>query len=173
MRTAWTELGVPYQKEAAGGNAYGVFWFPSSQDPVTQTRSYGRTGHYDTVADRPNYDLLVGHRVTEVLLDSQAGSTGYTARGVRIQPVEGKNTTIFETTANKEVIIAAGAVHSPGILQRSGIGPSDVLKAANISVKVELPGVGQNFQDHALGNLFYDSEYSKEYSGFDIIDASS
>lgn len=161
MRTAWTELGVPYQKEAAGGNAYGVFWFPSSQDPATQTRSYGRTGHFDPVANRTNYHLLVGHKVTEVLLESQ-GASGQIARGVKIQPVEGTNTTAFTTTANEEVILAAGAVHSPGILQRSGIGPTDVLKAANIPVKVELPGVGQNFQDHALGNLFYDREYSTE-----------
>jgi choline dehydrogenase-like flavoprotein len=159
LRTAWKELGVKEQKEGAGGDAFGVFWFPSSQDPKTQTRSYGRTGHYDPVANRSNYHLLVGHKVTEVILgDSGREDRDFEAGGVRIVAVDGKNATIFDVLSNQEVILAAGAIHTPGILQRSGIGPANVLKAANIPMKVELPGVGQNFQDHAMGNLFYNSK---------------
>lgn len=157
MRKAWTEVGLPQQKEGAGGDAYGVFWFPSSQDPKTQTRSYGRTAHYDPVANRSNYHLLVGHRVNEVILDERTGT--FKASGVRLQAVDSKNASAIEVRSRLEVILAAGAVHTPGILQRSGVGPSDVLKAAQIATKVELPGVGQNFQDHAMGNLFYESEW--------------
>ncbi|KAF2647419.1 GMC oxidoreductase [Lophiostoma macrostomum CBS 122681] len=156
LRTAWKELGVKEQQEGAGGDAYGVFWFPSSQDPKTQTRSYGRTGHYDPVADRSNYHLLVGHKVTEVILGaSDSDNSAFQARGVKIVSVDGKNASSFDVFSKQEVILAAGTIHTPGILQRSGIGPADVLKAANITTKVELPGVGQNLQDHALGNLFY------------------
>jgi choline dehydrogenase-like flavoprotein len=159
MRKAWRELGIPQQKEGAGGDAYGVFWLPSSQDPKTQTRSYGRTAHYDPVANRSNYHLLVGHKVNEIILDGEAGSdNAFKATGLKIQAVNGKNATVIELKSRHEIILAAGAVHTPGILQRSGIGPQDILRAANITTKVELPGVGQNFQDHPLGNLFYERE---------------
>ncbi|KAF1996029.1 GMC oxidoreductase [Amniculicola lignicola CBS 123094] len=154
MRQAWKELGVPSQQEGSGGNATGVFWFPSSQDPKTQTRSYGRTAHYDPVASRSNYHLLVDHKVTELVMSkSEAGI--WKAVGIQLRPVSGSNTAVTTVGSKEEVILAAGAIHTPAILQRSGIGPADVLKAANITLKVEHPGVGQNFQDHPYGQLFF------------------
>ena len=50
---------------------------------------------------------------------------------------------------------AAGAFGSPMLLQRSGVGPRALLESAGIEVKVDLPGVGQNFQDHAATLLLY------------------
>lgn len=82
----------------------------------------------------------------------------YNARGVRIRPVTRTDVTTSDVASGKEVILASGAIHTPGILQRSGIGPADVLNAANIDIKVELPGVGQNFQDHPYTNLSYTCE---------------
>ncbi|KAH7132185.1 hypothetical protein B0J11DRAFT_548169 [Dendryphion nanum] len=155
LRTAWNELGVPTQKESSGGDAYGVILFPSSQDPKSQTRSYARTGHYDPVAHRKNYHLLVGHKVNELIMKKSDGdSADWQVVGVKIQAVDGKNASIVEISSG-EVILAAGAIHTPGILQRSGIGPKNVLSVANIQTRVDLPGVGQNFQDHAMSNLFY------------------
>ncbi|RSL95418.1 hypothetical protein CEP52_012095 [Fusarium oligoseptatum] len=52
--------------------------------------------------------------------------------------------------ARKEVILAAGSVHTPQILQVSGIGDSTLLSSINVTTIVDLPGVGQNFQEHAL-----------------------
>ena len=49
--------------------------------------------------------------------------------------------------ANNEVILAAGAAHTPQILQLSGVGPKDLLDSLGIPIIVDLPGVGQNFQD--------------------------
>lgn len=83
------------------------------------------------------------------------GERQYNARGVRVQPVTGTNVTTIDIASGEEVILASGAIHTPGILQRSGVGPADVLKAANVNIKVELPGVGQNFQDHPYTNLSY------------------
>jgi choline dehydrogenase-like flavoprotein len=54
-----------------------------------------------------------------------------------------------------ELILAAGAIHTPQILQLSGVGPASVLKAAGIDVKVDLPGIGSNFQDHPTAYLMW------------------
>ena len=57
--------------------------------------------------------------------------------------------------ARKEVVVRAGSVHTPQVLQLSGIGPRDLLTKAGIPVVVELPGVGANFQDHGFINVGY------------------
>ena len=67
-----------------------------------------------------------------------------TAQGVQIT----RNKQQIELTANKEVILSAGAINSPQILMLSGIGPKEQLKLHNIDVKVVLEGVGENLQDH-------------------------
>lgn len=57
--------------------------------------------------------------------------------------------------SNREVVITAGALHSPQVLQRSGIGPKWLLDEAGIDVRVDLPGVGSNLQDHAVAGVSY------------------
>ena len=54
----------------------------------------------------------------------------------------------YRLTARREVVLSAGAVHSPHLLQLSGIGDADVLRAAGIEPRVDLPGVGRHLQDH-------------------------
>jgi choline dehydrogenase-like flavoprotein len=61
-------------------------------------------------------------------------------------------------TCSKEVILAAGALLSPALLQVSGIGPAELLQSINVTVQVDLPGVGQNFQDHPMVGAFYNCE---------------
>ncbi|KAG4429642.1 hypothetical protein IFR05_014877 [Cadophora sp. M221] len=121
----------------AGTN--GVYWYPSTMDPRTYTRSYARTGHWDNIS-LSNYQLITGSKVTKVLFD------GNVASGVTFVPVNSSEKTTVR--AKKEVILAAGTIHTPQILQLSGIGPASLLQKANITVKVDLPGVGVNFQDH-------------------------
>ena len=87
---------------------------------------------------RNNLTVITHALVHKVLLE------GKKAVGVRYER-KGEN---FDVKASKEVILSAGSVGSPHILQLSGIGPKAVLNAANIEVKHDLPGVGQNLQDH-------------------------
>lgn len=58
-------------------------------------------------------------------------------------------------TCSREVILAAGAVHTPQILELSGIGSADILNKFNIPVVINLPGVGNNFQDHPYVGVVY------------------
>lgn len=120
-----------------------MYWFPTFMDPERVERSYARTGHFDTI-NRANFELITESKVTKILLDDGA------ATGVSFEQRLGNNTTAITVKANKEVIIAAGAIHSPQLLQQSGIGPSALLEAAGIDTVVDLPGVGQNFQDHPM-----------------------
>jgi choline dehydrogenase len=71
---------------------------------------------------------------------------GKTAVGVEYT-MTGSNAT-STVAASKEVVLAGGSIHTPQILQISGIGPSALLKSFNIEVVSDLPGVGQNFQDN-------------------------
>ena len=137
----WHSIGVPTPEEPCAGDANGVFWAPSSLDPKDQTRSYARSAHYDQeVQSRPNYHLLTGSAVRKVIFKEK------TAVGVEYTNRE--TSEVRSVEAKQEVIIAAGTVHSPQILQLSGIGSETLLEGLGIETLVDLPGVGQNFQDH-------------------------
>jgi choline dehydrogenase-like flavoprotein len=145
---AWRELGIKTPIEGAAGDAIGAIKAPSALEPVTRTRSYARTAHYEPFVNRSNYHLITGYQVTEIL--TEGGNETLAAVGVHVVKRSGSGEKIV-MRARKEVIIAAGAVWTPWVLQRSGIGPRIVLEKAGIEVKKYLPGVGANFQDHPIG----------------------
>ncbi|TDZ60886.1 Dehydrogenase xptC [Colletotrichum trifolii] len=133
--------GVEFPPDSGAGQP-GVFWFPTLMDPRSTTRSYAATGHYLNVnATRSNYHLLVNTLARKLVLNDELTATG-------VEFPLGNNT-LVTVNAKKEVILSAGAVHTPHLLQLSGIGPKKLLEAGNIDVRVDLPGVGQNFQDHS------------------------
>ncbi|TKW51050.1 Oxygen-dependent choline dehydrogenase [Colletotrichum tanaceti] len=131
----------------SGAGEPGVFWYPLSSDPVTRTRSMARKGHWDGIeAARDNYETITGQRVLKVLFDGET-AVGVSFVGANSTTAEGART----VKAKKEVVIATGAIRTPQLLQRSGVGPKSLLEAAGIHVVVDLPGVGHNFQDHPVG----------------------
>lgn len=140
--------GIEFPSDSGAGKT-GVYWFPTFMDPNNVTRSYSRTGHYENL-NRSNYHLITGSKVNRIVLN------GTTATGVTFVDAPSRSRSTNSTggakmvRVNKEVILAAGAIHSPQILQLSGIGPKALLGQANITTVVDLPGVGQNFQDHPM-----------------------
>lgn len=130
-------------REEGFANPVGVYWTPNSMDNKTATRSHSRKAYYDPVSSRPNLRLMAGTKVTEILFSN---SSRLTAKGVKIQSRDDLSTA--EVYANSEVILAAGGVFTPHLLMVSGIGPQDVIEAAGVPVKRDMPGVGSNFQDH-------------------------
>ncbi len=134
--------GVEFPRDSGAGRA-GVYWFPTFMDPENVQRSYARTGHYENL-NRSNYELITESKVTRINLEDDV------ATGVVLQRTQLNVTTEYTVEANKEVILAAGAIHSPQILQLGGIGPKKLLDSAGIDTIVDLPGVGQNFQDHPM-----------------------
>ena len=87
---------------------------------------------------RPNLTLISGVVVHKVLLEGK--------RAVGVQYEKGGK--LVQAAAEREVVLSAGSIGSPMLLQLSGIGPKQVLKDAGVEVKHDLPGVGENLQDH-------------------------
>jgi len=101
-------------------------------------RASASNAYINQAKNRPNLTIIQGVLVQKVLLK------GKTAIGVEYKI----NNQIKTINANKEVILSAGSVGSPQLLQLSGIGPADVLKRAGVELQHELLGVGENLQDH-------------------------
>ncbi|WP_370135147.1 choline dehydrogenase [Alteromonas sp.] len=101
-------------------------------------RSSTSREYLDPVKSRKNLTIVTGALVTKVVLEDKV------AKGVEYV-VNGKTET---AAASNEVILSAGSIGSPHILQLSGIGDKDILEKAGVDVKHHLPGVGQNLQDH-------------------------
>ncbi|KAK4180905.1 putative GMC oxidoreductase [Triangularia setosa] len=140
----WFEAAISSGLRAGGdphaGDGSGVVYTPSVTSGTTRTRSHARLNHFTRVQPRSNYHILAGHTVAKVLFDNTKKVSG-----VEYLPTGGGERLTVQAT--KEVLLAGGAVHTPQILQLSGIGPRKVLKKFNIPIVVELPGVGANFHD--------------------------
>lgn len=149
---AFDELGLPFVEEHATGKSVGHYWAPSSIDPATKTRSSSLYAYYDKVSSRSNLKLLPMHQVREILFDNTtSGDSSLVATGVKVLNRDNNDTLVF--SANKEVILAAGGVFTPQLLQLSGIGPKAVLEAAGVETKIDFPAVGSNFQDHPVAYI--------------------
>ncbi|GAB1310747.1 Glucose-methanol-choline oxidoreductase N-terminal domain-containing protein [Madurella fahalii] len=151
-RKAWEEMGIRITNKCYSGDKEGLCWITTSQHPVTARRSHSGLGHYaDVVGSRPNYHLLVKHQVTRVLYPRRDPASGPPL--VEVRSVDGQSS--FNITATDEVVLSAGVFGSPAILQRSGIGPAAFLQSANITVVLDLPGVGSNLHDHSGPRIYW------------------
>ncbi|KAM0276496.1 hypothetical protein ACHAQH_006685 [Verticillium albo-atrum] len=144
---AYREIeGVDFPIDSGAGNP-GAFWYPHSANPQQVTRSFALSEHWTgKVTVRDNYETVLGQRVLRVLFqDKVAAGVEYVAAGAT------DSAGSHVVRARKEVIVAAGTIHTPQILEASGVGGRALLEKAGIDVVVDLPGVGANFQDHPLG----------------------
>lgn len=121
------------------------------------TRASALYVYYDRVSTRSNLNLILNHQVREITFNNST-SGDLIATGVKAFDRTTNTTVSFK--AKKEVILAAGALYTPQILQWSGIGPKSVLDASNIETKLDFPAVGSNFQDHAVAYYTWTRKYS-------------
>lgn len=146
------ELGIPAVQDPNDGNSKGAMFLPQSISGYNQSRADARRARYDPVASRPNLYVQVGQTVQRVLwasgCDAPAAGSNLTAVGVEVAPSSGAAT--WTATATREVIMAAGAIRTPQVLELSGIGGAAALKTGGVQQILNMPGVGENLQDHAL-----------------------
>lgn len=139
---AAVQAGVPRTRDFNRGDNEGVDYFEVNQRAGWRWNT--SKAFLRSAAKRPN--LTVRHSTQVLALEMETG-TGRQPRctGVRIAG-PGNSETL--AVASREVILSAGSIGSPQLLQLSGIGPADLLKQHDIPLIRDLPGVGKNLQDH-------------------------
>jgi choline dehydrogenase-like flavoprotein len=149
---AWKATGVYVPEDGNNGEAYGPSWYANTMDAKTGRRAHARYAYYDPIQSRTNLRILTKTTATKIVFDDKKKPT--LATGVEITNASGKTSIVY---AKKEVVLAAGAIQTPKLLQLSGIGRKDVLKAAGIKTRVELDAVGSNFQDHPYATVVFNT----------------
>ena len=141
FRDGLARRGIPYYDDCHADFRDGCF-------PFTRNNAYGRrvsaaAAYLDTRTRlRPNLEILAESTVLAIRFDGRRATGVRLRRGGHVQEV-----------AAREVIVAAGALHTPALLMRAGIGEAGHLRAHGIEVLADRAGVGANLQDHPLAGL--------------------
>ena len=130
------ELGYPRCDDANDPDGWGAG--PQPMNKLGRLRVSAAIGYLAPARARPNLDILANRNVTRVLVD------GGRCTGVETLTPDGS----AETLNAKLVVLCAGALMSPCILMRSGIGARDEVEALGVAHVVDAPGVGKNLSDH-------------------------
>ncbi|STY93690.1 choline dehydrogenase [Moraxella bovis] len=147
MVEAGVQAGYPRTDDLNGYQQEGFGPMDRTVTPKGRRSSTAR-GYLDMAKSRPNLTIKT-HAVTDKILFSGK-------RAIGVQYLQGNDTNPTTVHAKREVILSAGAIASPQILQRSGVGAKNLLDEFKIPVVHDLPGVGENLQDHLEMYLQYE-----------------
>ncbi|KAI4274204.1 MAG: hypothetical protein LQ337_004103 [Flavoplaca oasis] len=149
-------LGVESNRSHMSGSSVGAWTALTAVDPSTQKRCYSAPAYYLPVSYRENLVLLTNASVRNVILEKGKASDEQIATAVRF--VHSSNE--YTVNVSSEIILAAGTVQSPQLLELSGIGNPDILRAAGIEPLVANPNVGENLQEHMQTMMIYELDPS-------------
>ncbi|THU87389.1 alcohol oxidase [Dendrothele bispora CBS 962.96] len=149
--TLWRQtamgLGFPASPDLGNGSPHAVGVAPASIDPANNTRCSAACAYYTDFADRPNFTVLTNATVIRILWAVQERESDITASGVEY--IDANNETrVVNVSRGGEVIVSAGTIGTPKVLELSGVGNSSILQAAGVKPVLDLPSVGENFADH-------------------------
>ena len=133
------EIGIPRNPDYNGEKQEGISYV--QRTTYNRRRVSTARAFLKPARKRSNLSIRTNAFATKILLD------GKTAIGIQYQK-GGREGSLVEVRANKEVILSGGTINSPQLLQTSGIGPAELVKSLGIEIKHELPGVGENLRDH-------------------------
>lgn len=162
LAKAWVDtfksLGYGITGDPFSGKVSGGFMSASTVDPVSKERSYAASAYYAPAKGRSNLHVITDALVEKILLEHIDNPTinnddgRYSASVVQYMH-EGQ---VKTAKANKEVVLCAGAIQSPQILELSGIGDRILLESHGIKVLIDNPNVGENLQDHLFTGINYE-----------------
>ncbi|MFK4027505.1 choline dehydrogenase [Stutzerimonas balearica] len=138
MVEAGVQAGYPRTDDLNGYQQEGFGPMDRTVTPQGRRASTAR-GYLDQAKERPNLTIET-HAVTDRVLFEGKRAVGVRYLRDRKDP--------YIVRARREVLLCGGAIASPQILQRSGVGPGELLRRVGVKLVHELPGVGQNLQDH-------------------------
>ena len=146
---AATQAGIPASEDFNRGNNEGVGYFEVNQRSGWRWNT-AKAFLRPTCYARPNFELWTSAQVAKLVVEPNSNTQeGGEARPLRCTGVQVWNGSEMVTaTARAEVLLCAGAIGSPQILQLSGLGPADLLQSLGVPVVQDTPGVGENLQDH-------------------------
>ena len=133
------EIGIPNNPDCNGENQEGVGYFQQTSFKGFRRSSY-RSFLNKKIRNRKNLTIITNTQVSKVLFKNK--------KAIGVQCIESNANKDQNIYANSEVIISAGSISSPQILQLSGIGDEQHLKGLGINVIHNNPAVGKNLQDH-------------------------
>lgn len=136
------QAGIPATSDFNRGDNEGVGYFDVNQRAGLRWNT-AKAFLRPTCFGRPNFELWSGAQV-ERLLIQRAEDGSLRCTGVRVRTPHGVETAL----AQREITVSAGAIGSPQLLQLSGLGPQALLREHGVPVLHDLPGVGENLQDH-------------------------
>jgi len=146
------QAGIPATDDFNGGDNEGVGYFEVNQRRGVRWNT--ARGFLHPVASRPNLEVRTGWQTTRVLLEPGGTRGAWRAAGIEIRPTPGGGA--HAVRCRREVILCAGSVGSPQILQLSGVGAAAKLREAGVTPLHDLPGVGENLQDHLQIRAVYE-----------------
>ncbi|SCW89032.1 Choline dehydrogenase [Rhizobium mongolense subsp. loessense] len=140
---ACQQAGLPYNPDFNSGNQTGCGLYQITAK--NGRRSSAAVAYLKPARGRSNLRVLTKTTVTRIIVEN--------GKAVGVECIRNGNNSIL--WAEREVILSAGAIATPKLLMLSGIGSADALERQGIPVHVDLPGVGQNLQDHIEISLIY------------------
>ncbi|KEF51057.1 uncharacterized protein A1O9_12873 [Exophiala aquamarina CBS 119918] len=138
-------LGIPPIHDFNDGDLRGFGVQAVTQDGHADIREDAAQAYYYPVQNRSNLVVLVNTTATRILWSANDSDDGKAVASAA--EVISQTGVISNISATREIILSAGAIRSPGILEHSGIGNPKILSKHSIDIKAPLPGVGENFQD--------------------------
>jgi choline dehydrogenase-like flavoprotein len=150
VAAAGEQVGIPRVVDFNLGSNEGSGYFQVNQK---KGRRWSTASAFlkPVLAQRRNITLLLQAQVEKIEFDTATASGRPRAVAVVLSDESGRK----RVTARREIILSAGAINSPQLLQLSGIGPAALLKSHGIDVVQDLPGVGENLQDHLQLRMIY------------------
>ena len=142
---AGIEAGLPFNPDLNGADSEGVGYYQITTR--SGWRESAASAYLRPALKTGRVRLVTGAHVTRLLFE------GHRAVGVEYR----RNGRLVRVAAKREIVLAAGAINSPQVLQLSGVGPADLLRRHGIGVVVDNPAVGGNLQDHLAYDLVYRS----------------
>ncbi|KAI1144215.1 putative GMC oxidoreductase [Hypoxylon sp. FL0543] len=155
VQQAWENLGYPLNPDVNGGETRGFDTWPQTLDRDADIREDAARAYYYPVEGRPNLKLINGTVIKLTWANSTRNNGTLSANGVEYLNPDGQTVTV---NAAKEVLLSAGSLRSPLILERSGVGNPNILEKCGIESKINLPGVGEHLQEQPNTALEYSSK---------------
>lgn len=140
---ACQQAGLPYNPDFNSGDPTGCGLYQITAR--NGRRSSAAVAYLNPVRKRQNLRIETGSFVTRVIVER--------GRAVGVECVKGTRAIVYK--ARQEIVLSAGAIATPKLLMLSGVGPADQISRQGLIVHGDLPGVGQNLQDHIEISLVY------------------